>query len=232
MFLEVSTGLHPKSRSLELKVQEENREFNPLSHGETGEDLLTHLPFQKLAVKMEASSVTFIKASEDKSGTLDIIEDKISSATMIPRPHGAGHDLNVIAETLKSEFSSFRLIKPRHWKWHLYVFVNSVFLHVANRHPDPSIWKILNPFGDQFSQVHFPSWVYDQFSEGKELEIEDATEEKKKLVKKMIMGALCIQMKPSYGIMPPKPFLYPPQEDPAEGNNTTNPSFNKLQAEE
>ncbi|WOG82559.1 hypothetical protein DCAR_0101724 [Daucus carota subsp. sativus] len=59
--------------------------------------------------------------------------------------------------------------------------------------------KILNPFGDQFSQVHFPSWVYDQFSEGKELEIEDATEEKKKLVKKMIMGALCIPMKPSYG---------------------------------
>ncbi|XP_017238457.1 probable prolyl 4-hydroxylase 9 isoform X2 [Daucus carota subsp. sativus] len=124
---EVSTGLHPK-----LKVQEENREFHPLSHGETGEDSLTHIPFQVLSWKPRAlyfpgfatpeqcesiikiakaslepstlalrkgekaenlkgirtSSGTFIKASEDKSGTLDIIEDKISSATMIPRTHG------------------------------------------------------------------------------------------------------------------------------------------------
>uniref|UniRef100_A0A166IFN6 Uncharacterized protein n=1 Tax=Daucus carota subsp. sativus TaxID=79200 RepID=A0A166IFN6_DAUCS len=37
---------------------------------------------------IRTSSGTFIKASEDKSGTLDIIEDKISSATMIPRTHG------------------------------------------------------------------------------------------------------------------------------------------------
>ncbi|XP_017238449.1 probable prolyl 4-hydroxylase 9 isoform X1 [Daucus carota subsp. sativus] len=129
---EVSTGLHPK-----LKVQEENREFHPLSHGETGEDSLTHIPFQVLSWKPRAlyfpgfatpeqcesiikiakaslepstlalrkgekaenlkgirtSSGTFIKASEDKSGTLDIIEDKISSATMIPRTHGEAFNI-------------------------------------------------------------------------------------------------------------------------------------------
>ncbi|KAM5551352.1 hypothetical protein ABKV19_026266 [Rosa sericea] len=77
------------------------------------------------------------------------------------------------------------------------------------------------------SQIYFPSWVYDQFSEQKETEIEDATDEEKKLTKKMLMVALwCIQMKPSdrpnsmnrvlemlegeveFIQMPPKPFHY------------------------
>lgn len=30
----------------------------------------------------------FISASEDKTGTLDVIEEKIARATMIPRTHG------------------------------------------------------------------------------------------------------------------------------------------------
>ncbi|KAL8116509.1 hypothetical protein AgCh_022862 [Apium graveolens] len=34
----------------------------------------------------------------------------------------------------------------------------------------------LNPFMDHVSQIHFPSWVYDQFREVKDLEIEDVTE--------------------------------------------------------
>lgn len=34
------------------------------------------------------SSGTFMSASEDKTGTLDIIEGKIARATMIPRTHG------------------------------------------------------------------------------------------------------------------------------------------------
>ncbi|KAL6125391.1 hypothetical protein ACLB2K_073450 [Fragaria x ananassa] len=88
--------------------------------------------------------------------------------------------------------------------------------------------KNLNAVAAHSSQIYFPSWVYDQFSEGKEMEIEDATDEEKKLTKKMIMVALwCIQMKPSDRPksmnkvvemlegevesipMPPKPFLYP-----------------------
>ncbi|XP_074325887.1 LEAF RUST 10 DISEASE-RESISTANCE LOCUS RECEPTOR-LIKE PROTEIN KINASE-like 2.8 isoform X1 [Apium graveolens] len=57
--------------------------------------------------------------------------------------------------------------------------------------------KNLNPFVDHVSQIHFPSWIYDQFNEGRELEMGDVTEEERTLVKKMITVALwCIQMKP------------------------------------
>ncbi|XP_050251039.1 LEAF RUST 10 DISEASE-RESISTANCE LOCUS RECEPTOR-LIKE PROTEIN KINASE-like 2.4 isoform X2 [Quercus robur] len=58
--------------------------------------------------------------------------------------------------------------------------------------------KNMNAFADHSSQIYFPTWVYDQFSKGKDIEIEDATEEEKKIAKKMIIVALwCIQMKPS-----------------------------------
>ncbi|XP_040368464.1 rust resistance kinase Lr10 isoform X1 [Rosa chinensis] len=86
----------------------------------------------------------------------------------------------------------------------------------------------LNALAPNTSQIYFPSWVYDQFNEEKEVEIEDATDDEKKLTKKMLMVALwCIQMKPSdrpnsmnkvvemlegeveFIQMPPKPFLYP-----------------------
>lgn len=102
--------------------------------------------------------------------------------------------------------------------------------------------KILKPFVDHVSQIHFPSWVYDQFSDGKELEMEDVNDKERKLVKKMIVVALsCIQMKPSERpsmykviemlegdieqlVMPPKPFLHQ-QDDPAEINNSTHTSL-------
>ncbi|KAI8539878.1 hypothetical protein RHMOL_Rhmol09G0217300 [Rhododendron molle] len=76
------------------------------------------------------------------------------------------------------------------------------------------------------SQIFFPSWVYDQFAEGKNVQIEETTEEESKMVNKMILVALwCIQMRPSdhpsvnkvvemlEGNIkllhpPPKPFLY------------------------
>ncbi|WOG89793.1 hypothetical protein DCAR_0209032 [Daucus carota subsp. sativus] len=109
--------------------------------------------------------------------------------------------------------------------------------------------KNLNPFVDHISQIHFPSWVHDRFSEGKELEMEDVTEEDRKLVKKMILVALwCIQMKPSERpsmnrvikmlegdieqlVMPPKPFLYP-QEDTTEIDNPIHSSPNLLPDED
>lgn len=34
------------------------------------------------------SSGMFVSASQDKSGTLDVIEEKIARATMLPRTHG------------------------------------------------------------------------------------------------------------------------------------------------
>ncbi|KAM5550734.1 hypothetical protein ABKV19_027193 [Rosa sericea] len=87
--------------------------------------------------------------------------------------------------------------------------------------------KNLNALVDHSSQIYFPSWVHDQYNDGKDLEIGDATAEEKKFIKKMIITALwCIQMKPSdrpsmkrvtqmlvgdveYLEMPPKPFLCP-----------------------
>ncbi|PRQ56295.1 putative glycerophosphodiester phosphodiesterase, protein kinase RLK-Pelle-LRK10L-2 family [Rosa chinensis] len=58
--------------------------------------------------------------------------------------------------------------------------------------------KNLNAFVDHSSQIYYPSWVHDQYNDGKDLEIGDATAEEKKLIKKMIITALwCIQMKPS-----------------------------------
>ncbi|XP_050277879.1 rust resistance kinase Lr10-like [Quercus robur] len=58
--------------------------------------------------------------------------------------------------------------------------------------------KNLNAFAENSSQIYFPTWVYGQFNEGNDIEMEDATEEEKKIAKKMIIVALwCIQMKPS-----------------------------------
>ncbi|XAR52226.1 Glycerophosphodiester phosphodiesterase [Bertholletia excelsa] len=91
----------------------------------------------------------------------------------------------------------------------------------------------LNVFTSHTSQIYFPSWVYDQFKEGKEVEMGETTEEEKDMVKKMIITALwCIQLNPSdrpsmrrvlemlegnieHLQMPPKPFLCP-QEVPAD----------------
>ena len=102
--------------------------------------------------------------------------------------------------------------------------------------------KNLNVFAEHSSQIYFPSWVYEQFNEGKDIEMEDATEEGKELSKKLIIVALwCIQLKPSDRPsmnkvvemlegnvellqMPPKPFLTP-QEVPAEDHaNNKNPT--------
>ncbi|CAL8115713.1 unnamed protein product [Prunus armeniaca] len=103
--------------------------------------------------------------------------------------------------------------------------------------------KNLNAVAAHSSQIYFPSWVYDQFSEGKGIEIEDATEEEMKITKKMLIAALwCIQMKPTERPnsmskvvemlegeieslqMPPKPFLYPqdkPVVDDEDNSETT-----------
>ncbi|KAL4594853.1 hypothetical protein ACB092_12G049000 [Castanea dentata] len=67
-----------------------------------------------------------------------------------------------------------------------------LLLEIASRR------KNFNQFVDHSSHIYFPTWVYGQFSEGNDIEMEDVTEEEKKTTKKMIIVALwCIQMKPS-----------------------------------
>ncbi|XP_061953140.1 rust resistance kinase Lr10-like isoform X7 [Populus nigra] len=100
--------------------------------------------------------------------------------------------------------------------------------------------KNLNALADHSSQIYFPSWIYDQVSEGKDVELGDhATKQGKETIKKMIKVALwCIQLRPNdrpsmHDVvkmlksdveslqMPPKPFLTPhhmPKDD-----DTTNP---------
>jgi hypothetical protein len=58
--------------------------------------------------------------------------------------------------------------------------------------------KNLNAFAEHSSQIRFPTWVYDQLNDGNDIEMEDATEEERKIGKKMSIAALwCIQMKPN-----------------------------------
>ncbi|XP_024023685.1 rust resistance kinase Lr10 [Morus notabilis] len=99
--------------------------------------------------------------------------------------------------------------------------------------------------GEDSSATYFPFWIYDQFSQGKDLEIiEDAAEEELKMIKKMVIVALwCIQMRPcdrpsmrlviemletdvDHLQMPPKPCLYPQEnhnrsDDERETANAT-----------
>jgi serine/threonine protein kinase len=88
--------------------------------------------------------------------------------------------------------------------------------------------KNLNALADHSSQIYFPSWIYDQVSEGKDVELGDhVTEQGKETTKKMIIVALwCIQLRPNdrpsmHNVVkmlesdaeslqiPPKPFLTP-----------------------
>lgn len=99
--------------------------------------------------------------------------------------------------------------------------------------------KNMNPFEDDVSQIYFPSWAYEQLSAGRELEVKDATEEERKMIKKIMIVALwCIQMKPSDRPpmnrvvemlettdtelqMPPKPFMAPREIADNHGVNKT-----------
>ncbi|XP_070673875.1 rust resistance kinase Lr10-like isoform X1 [Malus domestica] len=87
--------------------------------------------------------------------------------------------------------------------------------------------KNLNALAEHSSQLYFPSWVYNQYNEGKDFEVGEVVEEEKPLIRKMIITALwCIQLKPSDRPsmkevlqmlegdvellrMPPEPLLYP-----------------------
>ncbi|BFG20884.1 hypothetical protein CerSpe_071580 [Prunus speciosa] len=105
--------------------------------------------------------------------------------------------------------------------------------------------KNLNATIEKSSQIYFPTWVFDQLTDGKDRKIGDATDEEEKIIKKMIIVALwCIQMKPSDRPsmnkavemlegeiesleMPPKPFLCPqqmPEVVPRDNSSTISAS--------
>ena len=103
-----------------------------------------------------------------------------------------------------------------------------------------------NALADHSSQIYFPTWVYDQVSEGNDIIMEDATEKEKKTINKMIIVALwCIQMKPSDRCsmnkvvemlvgeveclqMPSKPFL----SSLADVGDNLNPTCSTIQSSE
>ncbi|GLU21239.1 hypothetical protein SLE2022_373880 [Rubroshorea leprosula] len=82
-------------------------------------------------------------------------------------------------------------------------------------------------FVDQSSEVYFPTWIYDQFDRGEDIDLGDVTNVEKHIVKKIVIVALwCIQMKPvirpsmtkvlemleseiELPTMPPRPCLFP-----------------------
>ncbi|XP_019195347.1 PREDICTED: probable prolyl 4-hydroxylase 9 [Ipomoea nil] len=142
-----------RARSRMLESVDTWRDFDPLPHGETGEDSMSLIPFQVLSwypralyfpnfataeqcesiVKMakkqlkpsslalrkgetaentkgiRTSSGTFISASEDKTGTLDLIEEKIAKVTMIPRSHGEAFNVlrYEIGQSYHSHYDAF-----------------------------------------------------------------------------------------------------------------------------
>ncbi|XP_021681701.2 rust resistance kinase Lr10-like [Hevea brasiliensis] len=99
-----------------------------------------------------------------------------------------------------------------------------------------------NPVTENSSQTYFPFSVYDQVLDGKERGIEDATEDEKKIVKKMVMVALwCIQVNPidrppMHEVvrmlegelesiqMPPKLFMFPEETLVNDAGDDTNPN--------
>jgi serine/threonine protein kinase len=102
--------------------------------------------------------------------------------------------------------------------------------------------KNLNALADHSSQMYFPSWIYDQVNEGRDILEDQATEQEKNIIKKMTIVALwCIQLKPidrpsmhrvvqmleanieSLQI-PPKPFLVPQQTSNDDRINMANPT--------
>ncbi|CAJ1972271.1 unnamed protein product [Sphenostylis stenocarpa] len=57
--------------------------------------------------------------------------------------------------------------------------------------------KNSNPHAEHSSQNYFPLWIYDQFKEEKDIEMDDFSKDEKCIAKKMFLVALwCIQLKP------------------------------------
>jgi serine/threonine protein kinase len=106
----------------------------------------------------------------------------------------------------------------------------------------------VNAFEEHSSKIYFPTWVYDQLNDGNDIEMEEATDEEKKIGKKMIIVALwCIQMKPNvrpsmnkviqmlegeveYSQMPSKSFLSSLESITTGGGENSNQSNESSQS--
>ena len=53
-----------------------------------------------------------------------------------------------------------------------------------------SIRRNVNANANHSSQIHFPSWIYDRYDQGENIDLRDATKDEKKLVRKMVVVAL------------------------------------------
>jgi len=102
--------------------------------------------------------------------------------------------------------------------------------------------KNLNALANHSSQKYFPSWIYDQVNERKDILEDQVIEQEKNTIKKMIIVALwCIQLKPidrpsMHRVvqmleadieslqMSPKPFLVPQQTSNDDKINLANPT--------
>ncbi|KAJ4951453.1 hypothetical protein NE237_028285 [Protea cynaroides] len=108
--------------------------------------------------------------------------------------------------------------------------------------------KNVNPFANTSNQIYFPSWIYNKLTRGEDMEMEDATDEDKSKVRKMIIVTLsCIQLKPDDRPsmtrviemlespnellqMPPRPFLGSSLERMEEDQTIRFPSTTSLQS--
>ncbi|EEF32638.1 receptor serine/threonine kinase, putative [Ricinus communis] len=52
--------------------------------------------------------------------------------------------------------------------------------------------KSLNAFAEHSSQIYFPSWAYDQFSKGNDIDLGAVSDEERQIAKKMVLVALWI----------------------------------------
>jgi len=110
--------------------------------------------------------------------------------------------------------------------------------------------KNVSAFVEHSSQIYFPTWVYDQLHNGKDIEMEYATEDEKEMIKKMIIVALwCIQMKPNDRPsmnnvlemlegeveclqMPPMPTVSSPERLMTDVGENLNQSYSSIQSDE
>ncbi|RVW87546.1 Rust resistance kinase Lr10 [Vitis vinifera] len=52
--------------------------------------------------------------------------------------------------------------------------------------------KNVNAFAEHSSQIYFPSWIYNRYDQGEDMEMGDATEDEKKYVRKMVIVAAMV----------------------------------------
>ncbi|KAG2709270.1 hypothetical protein I3760_05G230500 [Carya illinoinensis] len=99
--------------------------------------------------------------------------------------------------------------------------------------------KGLNAFTEHLSQIYFPTWIYDQFHDGKDIKIQDAIEDERKICNKMMIIVLwCIKViKMLEGELeclqvPLKPLLLSPKREIKGVKDNPNQASSPIQSDE